>query len=324
MKTLIHLPFLLSVLVSNAQKRVYAYFDGHRWGLTNERKEILASPQFDTSAQIANTGYVICRKNGKYGALNISGKTIVPFKYEEMTSLDFSARAVVRTGGKYGVVNTISGGWVIPAQYDRIERHSSFGELVLDLTKEGIESHVDSNGKAVQPRASGLTRSVNGTAHVVERMDDDDKQLSVYDQGGGVWKIVLTGRRSDTAVEVKGYTKVQPLWSISKGKTTKGRLKAVKDGKVGILDIDGREVVPLEYDDITFDIFHSALFLTRLGDKTGVIDPETLVVLAKPGVLQRVIKKDYDYDAYLVEMPDGKKGYMDRVNGRIYIPGIKD
>jgi len=317
MKTLIYLLTFLSVLVSNAQTRVYPYSDGHRWGLTDQRREILAAPQFDTIPQLTRAGHVICRRNGKYGAVDLKGKTTVAFRYEEMTVIEFYSRAVVRIGSKYGLINVANGSWVLPARYDQIERTSSFGDLKLAVTIGAIVSYVDSNGKALSPKATKQAAPVKRAAHVVEPLNEEEKELYVSDLGNGSWKIRLMARNIDSTriYEVKGYTKVEVLWFNSR--SVKGRLKAIKDGRAGILDIDGKVVGPFEYDDIRFD-YHIPAVLTKLGDKTGVITG-TPEVFKKP-VLKQVIAQNYDYNAYLVEMPDGRKGFLDMDNGEIYIP----
>jgi len=403
MKTPLFSLLVLCALTGNAQNGLYPYSDGHRWGLTNENRDVIAPPQFDTSFSFSRVGYAVARKDGKYGTIDPSGKTMVAFSYDEVNAIgqelgsgrlagkqvllnlrtgkqlsptpfdrlstycdcaqkliiaiigkktvfvntvtgkqlgkssydeaqffsSFGPRALVKTGGKYGLINTETGAWVLPAKYDRLESSYLNGKNVIETAIGSIVAYKDADGKEIKAEPTKETGVEEGVISEVVRPVEDEsenKGLFVYNLGNGSWKLTLESRgygrtKVLQATELKGYSSVVKLFYNPYGGNKGGKLKAIKDGRAGIIDMNDKVLLPFQYDNIDYDNRNS-LVITKLNGKTGVL-LEDLTEIKKP-VLKGVIETSYTFEAWLVEMPEGQKGYMNKKTGKIYIPGIAD
>lgn len=113
----IYLLFVFYTLTSQAQQQCYPYSNGEKWGLTNEKKEVILPPQFDSNFLIIKNKFAIVKKNNKLGVINTKGKTILPFQYDEIEDLD-GANAKAALNGKYVFVNYRKGGQISPLAFD--------------------------------------------------------------------------------------------------------------------------------------------------------------------------------------------------------------
>jgi hypothetical protein len=73
-----------------------------------------------TVVDVYSDGLVPVTVNGKYGAMDASGKLVVPYLYDFMTRFD-SGVAVVRQNNRYGVIDT-KGNVVVPIEWASIEQ----------------------------------------------------------------------------------------------------------------------------------------------------------------------------------------------------------
>lgn len=110
------------------------------------------------------------------------------------------------------------------------------------------------------------------------------------------------------------YTNVEKFY-YDETKQPKALLKVVQNGKTGLIAPEGDVILPCIYDGIRDE---GGFYVPQKDGKEALIKPDWKV-LSEP-VLKRVYSANYEAEAYFIEMPDGKKGYMDMHNGKIYIP----
>jgi hypothetical protein len=405
MKYFAYLCLILCTFESTAQLPIYPYSDGHLWGLTNANREVIAPPQFDTSAFFDGT-YAIAIKSKKYGTIGRDGKTQIGFTYDkiievqegfgrglingknillnlttgkavspdpidaveancycedklfiivknsrkfiisgitgkllgktgyeqaEFFSRDFGPRALVKTGGKFGLIDTKTGAYVIPAKYDIIKRSYHNDKDVIEVAANGKTAYLDGNGKPIkeEPRPANADEETI-IMEVAPPAGEDEaggrKDLYVYNLGNNNWKLSLESRSyGNTKVfqtfDLNGYTAVEKIAYRNWDSKIPAIIKAVKDGKTGFIGLKGEVLVPFEYDNIE-PIKDIAYYRTIQGNKVGVLK-NNLVELKKP-VLKQVLVEEYRVNALLVEMPGGQRGFMDKETGKIYIPGIEE
>ena len=72
--------------------------------------------------EMTNDGVLVCRKNGSWGLIDLEGNTVVPFDYDEMVvmSNDDHRRVAVRQGSRWGVID-LTGKVRVPIAYASIE-----------------------------------------------------------------------------------------------------------------------------------------------------------------------------------------------------------
>jgi hypothetical protein len=405
MKYLTYLCLLICTLECAAQTTIYPYSDGHLWGLTNAKLDIIVPPQLDTSAFFMyGQSYAIAIKGKKYGILGRDGKTRIGFSYDkiieqqahfgrgllngkyillnldagkvvspdpfdatddycycdeklfivvksakqfiisgvtgkllgktgydkiEFFSRDFGPRALVKTGGKFGLIDTKTGVYVIPAKYDRITRSNHSNKDVIEVTANGQTAYLDGNGKPIKEEASKPANEEQleetFSAVVAPAADGSDfKDLYVYNLGNNNWKLSLEYRGyGSTKVfqtfDLNGYTAVEKIAYRNWDNKLPAIIKAVKDGKTGLIGLKGEVLLSFEYDKIE-QLKGESYYITTKDNKVGVLK-NNLYELRKP-VLKQVLGYENNLKALLVEMPGGQRGYMDEQNGFIYIPGV--
>lgn len=123
MKKIVYLCLLLFSLEGTAQSRQpipIPYSDGHLWGLTNGKLEVIATPQFDTSVLFSSfSKAAIASKNKKYGMIDRSGNTVIPFTYDKIAQLTYGFGSGSLHGKKV-LINLDSGKTVSPVAFDSI------------------------------------------------------------------------------------------------------------------------------------------------------------------------------------------------------------
>ncbi|SHN07781.1 WG repeat-containing protein [Chitinophaga sp. CF418] len=234
---------------------------------------------------------------------------------------------VVQQGGKYGVMNLTTGALIAPIQYDHLvyKSQGAFdaieGDKILSYTADG---------KSRPGNATTLmqTESVSSAAMSFDAPKPDDSyvgymSLYVYKGKEKDWKVTYEKRvYANSSVtptrefQLIGYTNVE-MFYYDETKQPKALLKVVQNGKTGLITPEGNVILPCIYDGIRDE---GGFYVPQIDGKEGLIKPDSKV-LSEP-VLKRVYSANYDAEAYFIEMPDGKKGYMDMHNGKIYIPGV--
>ncbi len=405
MKNFAYLCLLLGTLECAAQSPIYPYSDGHLWGLTNTNLDIIAAPQFDTSAFFRyGAPYAIAIKNKKYGTVGRDGKTQIGFTYDKIIEVqegfgrgvingknillnmsagkavspdpfdayegncycedklfiivkgskkfiisgitgkllgktgydeanffdrDFGPRALVKTGGKFGLIDTKTGAYVIPAKYDKIRSTYRDHKDVIEVTANGQSAYLDGSGKPVKEEPKPDNAVMEETSiGVVEAPAEDGggwKDLYVYNLGNNSWKLSVESRSSGSTkvfetYDLNGFTAVQKINYNNWDKKLPAVIKAVKDGRTGLIGLKGETLIPFEYDNIEL-VNGEGFYKTILNNKVGLLKL-SLVELKKP-MLKQVLNYENHLKAILVEMPGGQRGYVDDQTGKIYIPGIE-
>ena len=250
----------------------------------------------------------------------------LPRQYEGYTT-----KAVVKTNGKFGVLDAKTGAWIVPARYDEISQTFRHNQIAIEVIAKGVKAYLDYNGKPIQPQKPQAGGREEGKERIatVEGPDNQEwnpKDLYVYNQGGGNWKLSIETRSSGSTkvhqtFEVKGYADVEKISFYDEVNKVPALIKAVKDGKAGIIGLKGEVLVPFIYDNIEELKVHSFFLQTTLNNKIGVLRRD-LTELSKP-VMKQVLAEESRLKAWYVEMPNGYRGYMDKETGKIFIPGVE-
>ena len=114
------------------------------FGFMNKRFEWVIRPQYDgyyygdyTTEQVfSSEGLASVSKDGLFGAIDKSGKVVIPFQYEELWPF-FEGLAIFKKDGKCGYLDT-NGSVVIPAQYEA----ASCYEKGLAVVYDGVKAYI--------------------------------------------------------------------------------------------------------------------------------------------------------------------------------------
>lgn len=284
---------------------------------------------------------LLAKKEGAVGIVNMNtGEPITKkFPYDDAEFFDektLKDYVIVNIDDKYGVVEALTGREIIPATYSEIKGASDgTQDLIKATTEDERVVYFDATGKqasaAVAKAAKKVEDDMGRTASQGAPKDDSKKDLHIYKLANEKWRITLEERLFQRptvldSIDINGYTLLEYMSYHPYLNKYPGKIKAVKNGKAGVIDMKGNVLIPLIYDDVAYredNIGHYAYVETKVGNRVGVIPAESMKELKKP-ILARVIDEDVNRQALLVQVASGTRGYMDKATGEIYIPGYKE
>lgn len=307
---------------------------GNTYALVNRLtgKEVVPVLEFDEIYRDCNCPgrYIAVKVKGKIRLLSLyDGAFINTSTYDEVKffpayKFNNIQYARIKTGDQYGVLNLATGKFFIPANYEKIEIFTKMGIAHFAVVQKGSKKILNRDGKpvAISPDEFSDFEDEGIVAPLVA-----DNQHPIYpgnglfvqNLGNDNWTIT---KKKDSQIlethELSGYSGIELLRPSRNLPKLFEIFKAVKNGKTGIIEKDGKVLVPFEYDTIQLQF---DWLITTLNGKKGVLQRD-LSLLKKP-VLKNIFDCDFT-QTFCVEMPGGEKGRMDKKTGKIYIPGVKE
>ncbi len=283
-------------------------------------------------------------KDGKEGFLNIVTREYVAgFIYEEVALLKYYPRrgksvrfpelAEVKKDGKYGVLNLSTGMNLLDTKYDRINGVIDGGRMFIDASIGIEQKRFDLKGNEVPVEQLAEVASEDGTSEplvVSPEEEESETTLDLYAAGSigqEGWTVTIERMRGEKKEVLEshfidGYEIVGKLYYDSAEGASTAKIKGVKTNpniSITVMDIKGNVLGKYDYDNIEYI---AGCYVTLLHGKHGVMTKD-FVEIKKP-VLDGVYENDFhnpDIDALFVRLTNGQLGYMNKKNGKIYIPG---
>ena len=112
------------------------------------------------------------------------------------------------------------------------------------------------------------------------------------------------------------YEKIEPMQNQDKSGNIwyeTNVLKVQKDGKYGLINFDGKEVIPTEYDEIAVIPQIENSFKVKKDNKYGIVDSDGKTVIQAQYADIDVLGKD-NKSGFIVKKDDGKYGIVDYSN----------
>ena len=239
-----------NVVIPNPEKALYVCYEGENTKILNERKEeILTNYQNVEPIQLQNiTSDLMYEKSvlkyeqdGKFGLVDFEGKRITKPIYEEIVGLPYKeGELLVKQDGKFGVIN-IKGNKLVNIEYDKIsvdgyytaENSYKFaGYIVSNTTNEGYRyGYINYDGKLL------LDPEYNELARVIGIVDDENAYILCAKNGQ--YGIMKNGEELiPNEYQSIEYDESNRVFTIEKSK------------KFGIANLDGKVIVPTEYNQI--------------------------------------------------------------------------
>ena len=200
---------------------------GGKYGFINESGDEVVRAQYEGLYDFNDAGLAGVCKNGKYGMIDKSGKPIVPFIYEYISGYDADLM-FAKKEGKYGYLNN-KGVEVIPFIYD--DAGSFDKEGVARVVFNGEKMCIDKKGEI-------LFRNLS-----YDSIDDFYCGVAVVHKNGEIGLIDRYGKEIwPCSYSCDGYVNRIYLNDF---------LIVSKEKKYGILNLDGKELIPCILDDIS-------------------------------------------------------------------------
>ncbi len=240
-------PAYSEVMIPNPQRAVFICHQGEVSKILNEQNEEILT-QFNkaqsirlqniTSDLMYEKSVLKYEKDGKYGLVNLEGKTVTKPIYDEIDSLPYKeGELLVKQNEKYGVIN-IAGTKIIEMQYDKIEVDGYYtdengyqyaGYVVSIKTPEGYRyGYLNDQGKVL------LGTEYNDIARVAEIEDPHNSYLICAKNGQyGITKNA--DKILENEYQSIRYDPTNQVFVVEKSK------------KYGIANLEGKLVIPVQY-----------------------------------------------------------------------------
>lgn len=305
--------------------------------LFNNYNEISAIKFTGTVSDMPYEKTVLSYKNGdKYGLIDYNGKEVTKPIYEEITSVPYKEGEILaKKDGKYGVINN-KGVTLIEFEYDIIEgdgfykedtKYKESGYFVGNKTTEGYRYGY------INKKFDKILDVENNEIYRIS-VEDDDKNVYLMVKKNGKMGVVYNKK---TIIECE----FQDIEYNSEDKT----FFVQKNSKFGVYDINGSNIVPVQYDYISYKgnyIYAEQDEIAKYFDQFGkeIQDIEYIEVHSTDNVIysitisedgnygiidgkQNVLVDntysyiDYAFDNYFIALRDGKLGIIDSQNNII-------
>lgn len=193
-------------------------------------------------------GHAFVRYDGKWGAINTSGKQSIPFKYDDADFHFCDGLGSVQLDGKWGFLNK-QGTLVIPCKYTEV---GNFNDGVARVKINGKWGAINKTGILVVPAKY-------------------DKELYFSE---GIADVVLNGKYG--YVNKQGTVIVPPKFEEANS-FSEGFAVVKQNGKYGYINRQGTLVIPLSFDDAKS--FSEGLAAVRKGEAWGYINSQGKVII---------------------------------------------
>lgn len=336
---------MVCLKISNANAQVYDLYvfkENNLWGLRNNDKGVVVPPRFKSDEIpdfIKDNYYPVLKvfQKGKFTLMDTSGRVIFPTQFEEMKAEKLQGISFLKTNDKWGVYNLESLKEFCPPIFDEIfvssYRHYNFYDDLYQVQfpfyfvvnvggsyngyrdwvegKWGVLKVYKDTSELVLPLIYDEVFD-NGNLFSVKK----DNKYGMFDEDG---KIILPLEYTHMIRYDKFY---MYLVNIGEGKKVYNSGWAddyhYAGDKWGIVDFEGKEIVPLEYDYIrpkpTLEILNDygdELIKVGKDNKYGLITFKGELLI--PVEYDEIDDNIYSYNDFMDILP------YDRENGFVIV-----
>jgi WG containing repeat len=272
------------------------------FALLNGEGRVIVSPRYEDIGWRAHQFPLLVKERGRFAHINESGTPISAERWSE-AGMFYNNLAFVMHDGKCGYIGP-NGAIAIPLAFDEC---GNFWSADAAIVRRGdVYTLIDRSGKILK---------------------DGLEEIAAPAEDGNPIAVRVSGKWG--AIDHKGDFRIPPTFEalepldifgdllpvVPVGRTTIA-YRAKRDGKVGLLGLDGAWILPPVYDEIDNDYNGDGKLASfRDGDKWGFVDLETRK--ATPASWDQVNSK---HRAGLIPVRTGPHwGYVDR-DGNMVIP----
>lgn len=257
----------------------YYFKSNSKWGICNFKNEILISPKYEAIdskmykyflINNISSSYIPVKIKSKWGLIDSSEKFIIKNDYDTILKL-YKESITVKKNGKMGIID-FKENIIFPFLYDYIESTDiDFHKKKTSKTylanngctichpdsTGGLWGLVDSRGKIIQPIDANfikLYRNYSYSNSEYEGFEDSTLIGYIWNRGGEKKQILLGADTVEMQdIDVNGAEYYVKVWKTNYSHIIKG-------GKSGVISIDGKEIIPVKYDDLSFTMYNDAVF----------------------------------------------------------------
>lgn len=268
---------------------------GDKWGYIDKSNNFIVPCKFDKAYNF-NNDLAIVRINGKVGFIDKTGKYVIKCKYSDAWNFS-NGLAPVKKNRKWGYIN-LEGTLVIPFVYDEAEYFHKNGLACVQLN--GKMGCIDRQGHIVIPL-------------IYDCIGNHEEVLTaeLYEKWG---LLDLKGNLIEDNIVYKSLSKKYDQVFINNGEMR--TYSFALDGKYGLSDANGNELIPPRYDWLGNGFVEDMLAVGIRGEGVGFVN--------KLG--EEVVRPQYEeasdfYQGRAAVRLNGKWGAINK-HGEIVVPII--
>ncbi len=270
------------------------------------------------------------KKDGKYGLIDYKGKKVTEPIYEEISSVPYKEGEILaKKDGKYGVINN-KGVVLIEFEYDEITgdgfykedtKYKEAGYFVGKKTDDGYRYGYINNK---------FDKLIDMEYNEIYRAGVEDDEKNVY---------LIATKNGQVGVIYNKEEIIKFEYEDIEYDDESKRFLVVKDSKKGVFDINGTNIVPVNYDYVTYKgdyIYAATDNEAKYFDEFGkeIVEMEYLEIYPTDNVIYNITFSedgkygiidgkgnvlvdntysfiDYAFDNYFIALRDGKLGVID-------------
>ena len=228
--------------IFNGTTTPYSRPDIGEYGYIDTEGNPITACEFENAYSFYD-GLAAVQKNGKWGFIDRSGKTVLPYTWNKVGDFNegfaWVFAGTLRSSGfpdvgKYGYVDS-TGTLIIPCLWDNASR---FSQGLAAVSQNGLYGYIDTSGEVVIPCQWDWAGNFNDGISLVRK----DGLYGIIDTEGALispcqWMYALPLEDGFSRVRLEGYL----------------------SGLCGILDASGTLIIPCEYDAIEYSEGYFAL-----------------------------------------------------------------
>lgn len=244
--------------LGNMQQGLMAFEKGGESGFLDWKGNKVLNMEFEYVADFVD-GHAVVRIDGMYGAIDTKGEYTVPCEFDWVEGYS-DGLSRVRQGELYGLYRH-SVGLVTPVEYDALGEDKSGLRVIAKGVKYG---YVNSQGSVEIPIEYDYKESllnklsfegdfaivlVNGNWGIIDRLGNEiikPKYDELINNGYSIFPFNLNGKWGHV---VKGGKEFSRHYDRT-GEFNQGLAKVHKRAKVGLIDLNGTVVIPIEYQEL--------------------------------------------------------------------------
>lgn len=305
--------------------RMWVCRDG-LWGYVDDRGHEVIVPRFDRVGDFMEQGFALAVQNDLFGIIDLQGNYLVQPEYRSIEVVADHWAAACTQNDKYRLID-LRDFRVLPAEYDRIKYLNDQvmlfkqGEQWGLLDREAKETLIDGAYDDLARHDDHLIQARRG--EFVGLLDLQGREVLpiVYEHVGechnDLFFVIIPKENSLyglrwRCVDAQGHEKTPMGYDSAEPSLNAGVFRVTRDGKVGLCDLEGNELLVPTFDNI-YDFYNGVAVVCQNGHM-GAIDASGQVVV--PIVYDDLW--NFLGDTALASR-DGKWGAVDR-SGREVIP----
>ena len=253
-----------------------------KWGFKDKKtdNEVISCMYENASRRNFHNGLAAVKFSGKWGYIDKTNKTVIPFKYDWVSYIrDYSAIAV-KLNGKHGIID-IADNVVLPIEYGIIAIYEYENYVYAKNIIDQKEANGDYDAIFVQ------------IGHVSAEQIEREKAITASLEREKIEEEKINTERIETERLAEAKAEAEPL-SSAKAETERAEAVIREPPKISIIDPINRSIVESEQVKIVYDVSETTPTLVRISVDGRPVQLITDAQLGQNTVMVDVPNKDFN------------------------------